>query len=290
MVRMVALFLLQFFVITALAQKNPAYQLYNHKGQKMSYKKLVRKVKKADIILFGEQHDNPIAHWLQLELATSLHDERELMMGAEMIETDNQQFLDQYLAGDIDHKELDSLARLWTNYHTDYAPLVNFAKAHQLPFIATNIPRRYASMVYRGGFEVLEGLPRDEKAWIAPLPIDYDANLPGYQKMLEMGGVHGGENLPKAQAIKDATMAQSIHNHFTEGHVFLHFNGSYHSDHYEGILWYLRKLNPDREFITITTVSQADVTKLEDEHKNKADFIICVPENMTRTYRAGFSF
>ena len=284
MIRIVTIVLIQFFVISAFAQKNPAYQLYNAKGNKVSYKKMVRKLKKADVILFGEHHDNPISHWLQLELASSLLDERELTLGAEMIETDNQLYLDQYLRGEIDENGLDSLARLWNNYHTDYAPLVDLAKDHNIPFIATNVPRRYASIVYRGGFEALDDLPDGEKSWIAMLPIPYDPELPGYQKMLEMGGAHGGENLPKAQAIKDATMAESIHQNFAVGRLFLHFNGSYHSDNYEGILWYLRLLEPNRDYRTITTVSQSDVTKLKEEFEGRADFIICVPENMTKTY------
>src|SRR5690554_2364816 len=284
MIRTVLIVLIQFFVISAFAQKNPAYQLYNAKGKKVSYNKMVRKLKKADIILFGEQHNNPISHWLQLELTNSLHDERDLILGAEMVERDDQPYFDQYLSGEINQDGLDSLARLWRNYHTDYAPIVDFAKENDILFIGTNIPRRYASMVYRGGFEALDTLTDNEKTWIASLPIPYDPQLPGYVKMLEMGGVHGGENLPKAQAIKDATMAESIHGNYEEDHLFIHFNGSYHSDHYEGILWYLRLLDPERDYRTITTVSQNDVTKLEDQYKRRADFIICVPENMTKTY------
>ena len=35
--------------------------------------------------------------------------------------------------------------------------LVAIAKAEQLPFVATNIPRRYASDIYQnGGFEILD--------------------------------------------------------------------------------------------------------------------------------------
>lgn len=120
-----------------------------------------------------------------------------------MIETDNQQALNQYLKGEITQKGLDTLARLWNNHKTDYKPLVDFAKNNRTPFIATNVPRRYASMVFREGFEALNSLPSNEKKWIAPLPIPYDSTLPGYVKMIEMMGGHGGENLPKAQALKD---------------------------------------------------------------------------------------
>jgi uncharacterized iron-regulated protein len=46
----------------------------------------------------------------------------------------------------LDQKQLDSTARLWKNYKTDYKPLVDFAKENYFDFIATNMPRRYASV------------------------------------------------------------------------------------------------------------------------------------------------
>jgi uncharacterized iron-regulated protein len=201
-----------------------------------------------------------------------------------MFETDNQEPLDQYLLGEINAKGLDTLARLWKNYKTDYAPLVNFAKEQKLPFIATNIPRRYASKVSGGGFETLDTLSPKEKAWIAPLPPAYDPELPGYKNMLTMMGDHASPNFPKAQAVKDATMAHFILQHFKTGSVFLHFNGAYHSDNYEGILWYLKRQQPNLRYVTISTVMQADVSKLLEENKGRADFIICVDEDMTGTY------
>lgn len=98
-----------------------------------------------------------------------------------------------------------------------------------------------------------------------------------------MGG-HGGSNLPKAQAIKDATMAHFILQYYQNGSLFIHFNGAYHSDFYEGILWYLKKNRPELKYATITTVSQKNIGQLEAEHLGRADYIICVPENMTTTY------
>ena len=114
------------------------------------------------------------------------------------------------MQGKLSAKGLDSMASLWKNYSTDYAPLVNFAKENNIVFAATNIPRRYASMVAKGGFEILDTISAKEKTWMAPLPIAYDGELPGYKNMLAMMPGHSGENLPKAQAIKDATMAYFI--------------------------------------------------------------------------------
>ena len=271
------------FVI-GFGQQKPAYILYNAKGKKVSYEKMIRILKDKDIVLFGEFHNNPISHWLQPEVTTDLKQKRNLVMGAEMFEQDNQNALDLYVSGKIKAKELDSTARLWKNYPTDYAPLVNFAKENQIHFAATNVPRKYAAMVSKGGFEALDSISAKEKSWIAPLPIAYDPELPGYKKMLEMMGGHSGVNLPKAQAIKDASMAYFILQSYTPGSLFIHFNGSYHSDNYEGILWHLKNKRPELHYGTITTVSQKDISKLLAENIGRADFIICVPDDMTTTY------
>lgn len=273
-----------FFIFSSFTQEKQAYILYNAKGKKLSYEKMIKVLKEKDIVLFGEFHNNPISHWLQLEVTTSLKQTRDLVLGAEMFEHDNQDALDLYLQGKIKAKGLDSMARLWKNYPTDYAPLVNFAKENNLAFGATNIPRKYAALVSKGGFEALDTISAKEKTWMAPLPIAYDPELPGYKKMLEMMGGHSGANLPKAQAMKDATMAYFTLQYFKPGSLFIHFNGAYHSDNYEGILWHLKNKRPELKYGTITTVSQKDISSLLAENIGRADFIICVPDNMTTTY------
>jgi uncharacterized iron-regulated protein len=271
-------------VLHLAAQQKPAYQIFDSKGKRTNYGKMLKAVAENDVVLFGEFHNNPIAHWLQLELSRDLFSKRQIALGAEMFEQDNQQALDLYLSGAITAKGLDSMARLWSNYKTDYAPLVNFAKENKISFAATNVPRRYASMVARGSFSALDTLRLAERAWIAPLPIAYDSSLPGYQKMLTMMPGHSGTNLPKAQALKDATMAHFILKNYKQGSLFLHFNGAYHSDNYEGVLWYLKQARPTLKYATISTVSQKDISKLLAENRGKADFIICVDEDMTTTY------
>ena len=273
-----------FFTVSVFAQTKTPFVLYDSKGKKVSYQKMIRVLAQNDIVLFGEYHNNAIAHWLQLSVTKDLFEKRKLTLGAEMFERDNQQALDYYLQGKINAKGLDSLARLWKNYPTDYAPLVNFAKENNIPFTATNIPRKYASLVSKKGFTGLDSLMAIEKSWMAPLPMAYDPELPGYKNMIAMMGGHGGENLPKAQASKDATMAHFIVTTQVPGSLFIHYNGSYHSENYEGIGWYLAKTNPLLKIKTITTVSQKNIQNLALENLNKAHYIICVDSDMTNTY------
>lgn len=271
-------------IYVSFSQDKPAYTLYNSKGKKVTYAKMVKELEGQNLILFGEYHDNPISHWLQLELTRDLAELRELTLGAEMFEADNQNQLIAYLKGEIDAKELDSTARLWKNYKTDYAPLVDFAKENSIEFIATNVPRRYARLVHKGGFSALDTLTSEEKSWIAPLPILYDSLLPTYQDILAMMGEHGTPELVKAQAIKDATMAYFITKNWNKSKLFIHYNGAFHSNYYEGINWYINKYNSSIQIKTISTVSQANIGKLDQENIGKADFIICVDEDMTATH------
>jgi len=270
----------------AFAQTKDAYKIYKINGKKTSYRKLLKECKKADIVFFGEEHDNPVAHWLELELTKDLYKKanKPIILAAEMMETDNQKEVDLYLKDSIDYKAFKKEARLWPNFKTDYKPLLDFAKKNHLYFVASNIPRRYASKVYHGGFKVLDSLPANEKQWIAPLPIKYDSNLSQYQKMMAMMGGHGGDKLPKAQAIKDATMAYNILKNYKKGSILIHYNGSFHSNVHQGIIWYIRLTRPDLKIVTITVESHENVKKLDQKHKGKADFIIATDQDFPASY------
>lgn len=279
------IFMICFTFQHTYAQSKKAFQLYNNNGKKVSYKKLLKKANSADVVLFGEYHDNPISHWLELELAKDLFSKSNVIIGAEMLETNDQQLLNEFLKEKISLSTFDSIANLWPNFETDYLPVVSFAKENNIPVIATNIPRKYAKMVFKnGGFSALNSLSTEEKNNIAPLPILFDPNLPQYKKMLDMMGDHGMVDIVKAQAIKDATMAYFIHKNRTGNTIFLHINGAYHSDFKEGIYWYLKQIDNTTKCVTISTVKQENIKKFNKVNRSRADFIICVDLDMTSTY------
>jgi len=263
-----------------------AYVLYNSEGKEIQFEKLMESSKEADVILFGEFHDNPIVHWLEQELTRELYDSKkgELILGAEMFESDDQIALNEYLSGLVSEKTLKEEAKLWTNFPTDYKPLLDFAKKNKLKFVATNVPRRYANMVYSKGLEKLDSIDEDAKKWIVPLPIEYDSTLTCYAEIFKKAEGHGGQNLPKSQAIKDATMAYFIVKNLSPGKTLIHFNGSYHSDHHQGIEWYLKKANPDLKVLTIGATEQDNVDELDKESYGQANFIICTPVSMSKSY------
>lgn len=265
-----------------------AYRLFDKEGDKASFQKLIDSAVESDIILFGELHNNPINHWFEYELIKALYEVKKenLIVGAEMFETDNSVIIKEYLMGKVKDKNFEAEARLWPNYKTDYKPILEFVRDSNIRFIPTNIPRRYASLVNREGLESLEQLDSDAKKFIAPLPIKYDAELTGYKSMLSMmeGSGHANENLPKAQAIKDATMAHFILANYKEGETFFHFHGTYHSDDFQGILWYLNEYRPGLKVLTISSQEQDDIEDIEEDNKGKADFILITPSSMTKTH------
>ncbi|WP_297096214.1 ChaN family lipoprotein [uncultured Draconibacterium sp.] len=274
-------------LFSSFKSDKPAYLLYNKDGKTVKYEKMLKAIEDADIVLFGELHDNPISHWLQLELTKELYQQngKNLVLGAEMFESDNQVIMDEYLSGKISNRNFEDEIRLWPNYKTDYKPLVEFAKDSGLYFVATNVPRRYASLVNSKGFEGLEELSDEAKTFLPPLPPAYDPTLNCYASMMNMEGMgsHVTENFPKAQAIKDATMAHFILKNWEPGKVLLHYHGAYHSQNFESIYWYLKHENPSLKIVTIHSVTQDNISELTEKNTGQADFTICVDEDMTRT-------
>jgi uncharacterized iron-regulated protein len=284
MVKRTATLLLLALSISSFAQKKEAYKIYNHEGVEVDFGQMAKAATGQQIVFFGELHNNPICHWIQLSLMEDLAASGPLMLGAEMFESDNQLLLNEYLSGAISEASFEKEARLWPNYKTDYKPVLLLAKEKGIAVIATNIPRRYASAVYKNGLESLDSLDKAAKKLIAPLPIKTDTTLSSYDSMKAMMGGHGGINIVYAQMVKDATMAHFILENMDKKGTFLHLNGAFHSDIYEGIVWYIRREKPKLGILTISTVEQDDIHTLEKESLGKANFIIVVPSKMTKTH------
>jgi uncharacterized iron-regulated protein len=96
------------FISFSFTSDKKAYEIFDGQGKMSSYDEILKAAKESDVILFGEFHDNPICHWLELELAKDLYaDKKEkLVMGAEMFESDDQVILNEYLRGVITEKHL----------------------------------------------------------------------------------------------------------------------------------------------------------------------------------------
>lgn len=272
----------------AYGQELEAFRIFDSKGKQVSFQKMMTKVSGNQVVFFGEFHDNPISHWLELNVLMELNKQpkgSKLAVGFEMFELHQAKALNGYIANKS-YKTLKDSTELWPNFKTDYKPVLDSAIAYgNVPFTA-NVTRKYASLVFKKGLPALDSLPGDQKLLMAPIPFPFDSTLSQYVELIQMGKeMHAsGLNFAHSQALKDATMGYSIAEHVKKGEMVYFLNGAFHSDFHQGIVWYVEKYAPGTKVGTITTVSQKDVRKLEKEHLGRADFIIVVNETMTSTH------
>jgi len=218
------------------------HRVYDVKAKEYSdIEALAAKAAKAEVVFFGEQHNDGNAHRLQRALLESVARRRsDVILSLEMFERDAQPVLDDYLAGRIDEAAFLKASRPWPNYAVDYRPLVEFAKAKGWKVIAANVPRPVASAVSRSGLAAIAALPTTERPWAAAdfwCPQDdyftrFGASMGGHGPTTPEGMLKFYE----AQCVKDETMAESIvqARAAANGALVIHMNGSFHSDFRDG--------------------------------------------------------
>lgn len=259
-------------------QENVGYTIHA-KERVISYEKLVKQLSKKEVVLFGELHDDSIAHVLEYELSRDLFQlfTQSFSLGAEMFETHQATYLQQFLeTGNL--KALTDSTKLWSNFLSDYYPTLRFAQENGIPYYATNIPRKYASMVFKKGIQSLDTLTEKERAFICPLPFTFDSTLSQYKECIQMGiDMHAsGINFALAQAIKDATMGWNIAQALKTHQHVLHFNGSFHSNYYQGIYWYINHYRPKTKIATIAVIKKSEFKYKRDSYL--ADYVIIVDD------------
>lgn len=270
------------------AQTKQAYAIFTSDGTQTDYGRMLRALDDADIIFIGETHNCPVAHWMEYEITSDMigKSTKGLVLGAEMFESDNQTLVDEYTLGIISSDKFEAEAKLWDNYWTDYSQLLYLARVNGLKFVATNVPRRYASFVKDNGLDALQTLSDQAKALMAPLPIPFDAReqdeaMFGFMQMMGGKGA-GNSHFAEAQAIKDATMAWFIARNFDR--KFIHYNGNFHSDNRGGIIPYLEKYLPGKRIMTICSARQDSLKSLDKENRGRADFILIAPTDFPMSY------
>src|SRR6476646_10054475 len=107
---------------------------------------------RADVVLIGEQHDDPNTHRLELAILEALARRHvAVTLSLEMFERDVQASIDTYLSGSSAEDDFLKTSRPWPRYASDYRPLVEFARRQHWPIVAANVPRRIAADVAKAG-------------------------------------------------------------------------------------------------------------------------------------------
>jgi uncharacterized iron-regulated protein len=267
------------------------YKIFNTKTQKSaSLDDIVHDLNKADVLFFGEEHNDSTGHQLEYILLKKLAERYpgKTALSMEMFETDCQTVLNEYLAGLIRDKNFETDARVWPNYD-DYRQLVEFAKENKLPIIAANAPARYTNMVNRLGLNSLQQLDPAGKSYLPPLPID-TATGPYLEKFDQIMGGHSampGMQMYQAQNLWDATMGWSIAKFIKTHHDYkvLQINGGFHSEEKLGAAAQLFHYDPKARIINIAVYSDDNFINPDWSKLSKmGDYIILTDPKLPRTF------
>lgn len=266
------------------------YKVYDVKNSKLiTIDAIISNLNTADVLFFGEEHNDSIGHYLEAELfkkiASAYPGKTALTM--EMFHTDVQPIINEYLKGLISEKNFIKEARAWNNYK-DYKPMIELAKANKIDVIGGNAAARYSNAVTRGGLEILNQLPENSKAFFAPLPID-TATGRYNDKFIETLGGHsmGGMKVYQTQNFWDATMAWSISKYAkkNKGKKIFQVNGRFHSDEKLGTLAKLKDYAPKLKIINISCFSAEDFNNPDwDKYMQLGDYIIVTDPKVKRTF------
>lgn len=292
MIKMIACYLLGILpIIGSAAQADSTlYRIYDTQAQReITLQELADALQSTDVVFFGEEHNDSVAHVLQFELLKAMDERYDgVALSMEMFVSDDQLVLDEYLAGLITERNLTKDAVLWNNYK-DYRPMVEYAKERGLTVLAANAPSRYTNRVTREGLQSLNALDKSAKALLAPLPVD---TLTGayYDKFAGlMGGHEGMGNLKiyQSQNLWDATMAYRISKLAKRktAKKILHLNGRFHSDGRLGTVAHLRKYAPRIDASNIACFPHKSFIQPDwDEWLHLGDYIILTDPSVPKTF------
>lgn len=285
---LIALILLPLFVKSQ--DINQHYKIYDVKKQKtISLDDIITDMANADVLFFGEEHNDSIGHYLEVNLFKKLAVAYGNKVGLtlEMFHTDVQPVINEYLAGIITEKNFIKEARAWNNYK-DYKPMVEFAKNEGIAVIGGNAATRYSNSVTRNGLEILTKLSASSKEFLPPTPID---TLTGryYEKFIGLLGGHGmgAMKVYQTQNFWDATMAWSIAKFAKEnkGKKIFQVNGRFHSDEKLGTYAQLKKYAPKLKTLNIAAFAAEDFNDPDwEKHKNLGDYVILTDPKVKKTF------
>lgn len=265
-------------------------------GETVSFARMVDDVVKADVVFFGEQHDDEETHRAELALLGAIGERRsKVVLSLEMFERDVQPVVDAYLAGTLGEAEFRAQSRPWPNYGADYRPLVELAKAKGWPVVASNVPRRLASAVSRRGLAAIDSLPAADRGFVArELSCPKDKYYENFVEVMGAGhGGAGGAPAPSApgvrsmtdlfyesQCTKDETMAEAIvmaRAKAGNDAIVVHYNGAFHSDYGLGTAARVSRRLPQAKTVVISAVpTPTPATASAKEFLDRGQFILMV--------------
>lgn len=291
--------LLSLLVILAQSAANPGVIVSSYVPERVydsdrkrftDFEAMLADLARADVVFVGEQHDDPNTHRLELAILEGLARRRgNLVFALEMFERDVQSLVSEYAAGTTGEEAFLKGSRPWPRYASDYRPLVEFAKSKGWPIVASNVPRRLASAVAKGGMAAVQTADGDPSLYAADRRCPEDDYFDRFAETMTFHPMPGTEKMPPAeqramvqrfyesQCLKDETMAESVVRAREKGSpLVVHVNGSFHSDFGDGAAERVRRRLPRARVlvVSILPVENLDTLKPTKQDRKRADYLV----------------
>lgn len=282
-----------FFLSVASAQDSMLfhYKIYDTRSRQLvSIDKIVADCAEADVLFFGEEHNDSAGHYLENKIFRALHTQygEKMALSMEMFETDGQLGLNEYLQGFINEDRFSKDVRLWSNYK-DYRPMIEYAKQNKIPVIAANPPRRYVNLVSRRGMKSLDSLSKEAKKFLPPLPYD---TLSGryrekFMDIMKESPGGGNSNIYYSQSLWDAGMSYGIYKFLkkNKGKKVFHCVGGFHTEEKLGTAAQLQIRNKKLKILNISSFSDPSFSNPDWEKESyRGDYIIITNPDLKKTF------
>jgi uncharacterized iron-regulated protein len=142
----------------------------------------IQQIRAARVVLVGETHTRLDHHLVQLEILKLLYQKSaKLAIGVEWFQQPFQKHLDAYVAGEISEHEMLHLTGYFERWRFDYRlyqPIIQYARAHNIPVIALNASRELSRALSKSGFDDLSAELKKQ------LPQSYDWSDKAYEQRL----------------------------------------------------------------------------------------------------------
>jgi uncharacterized iron-regulated protein len=179
-------------------------------GELTSFMNMMDEISSARAIFIGESHDNVAHHQTQLDVIRALHEtDLPLAIGLEMIKKEDQASLDAWISGKMEEEDfIPIFLRNWGFSWLLYRDIFLYAREHDIPLVALNVPTDITKKVGEQGFASLT----DEELAKLPPGVTCELNqqyMDHLAEIFQYKGRRGSsfEYFCEAQVLWDQSMA-----------------------------------------------------------------------------------
>jgi uncharacterized iron-regulated protein len=198
--------------LPACGQEEPIRVFDLRKQEQSTLGRILPELRKTDLVLLGELHDDPRSHHVQLEVIKGMVEKGvAIAVGLEMFQHRDQAMLDRWVQGKVPEEEFRTVfQRNWGYGWGLYREIFLYCREQNVPMVGVNVPREITRQVAAQGFD---SLSPEQLGQLPPVSCSVE---PKYRELLKRTlGAHGNahahgmdfESFCEAQVLWDTAMA-----------------------------------------------------------------------------------